>query len=183
MFVKTHNASLLVEGVPLMTPEVTAGAIYIVRDPRDIAVSYSRHLGRSLDATIAFMADPEAATGGTDVKVYERLSSWSIHVHFWTRNPNPLLHVIRYDDMLAAPEATFARVVRFLGEEPPADRLARAIRFSAFDELRRQETGEQVHRAPAGSRRTVLPLRPRRRVARRAHRRSAEPASSATMPR
>jgi hypothetical protein len=139
VFVKTHNASLLVEGVPLMTPEVTAGAVYIVRDPRDIAVSYSRHLGRSLDETIAFMADPEAATGGTDVKVYERLSSWSIHVHFWTRNPNPLLHVIRYDDMIAAPSETFAGVIRFLGEEPPADRLQRAIRFSAFDELRRQE--------------------------------------------
>ena len=63
VFVKTHNALILVEDAPLITPEVTAGAIYIVRDPRDIAVSFSRHRGRSIDDTIAFMADPEAATG------------------------------------------------------------------------------------------------------------------------
>ena len=139
VFVKTHNASVLVEGVPLMTPAVTAGAIYIVRDPRDIAVSYARHRGRSLDDTIAFMADPLAATGGTDDKIYERLSSWSVHVHFWTRHPHPLRHVMRYEDMIAAPETAFAELVRVLGQEPPADRLARAVTFSAFRELQAQE--------------------------------------------
>ena len=80
VFVKTHNARLQVEGVPLITPEVTAGAIYVVRDPRDIAVSFSRHLGRSIDDTIAIMADPDAATGGTDTQIYERHGSWSQHV-------------------------------------------------------------------------------------------------------
>jgi len=149
VFVKTHNASLVVEGVPLVTPEVTAGAIYIVRDPRDIAVSYSRHLGRSVDETVAFMADPEAATGGTDQKVFERLSSWSVHVHFWTRNPNPLLLVLRYEDMIAAPAAAFGTVIRFLGEEPPEQRLTRAIRFSAFEELSRQEHASGFVERPA----------------------------------
>ena len=149
VFVKTHNASLVVEGVPLVTPEVTAGAIYIVRDPRDIAVSYSRHLGRSVDETIAFMADQNAATGGTDHKVYERLSSWSVHVHFWTRNPSPMLLVLRYEDMIAAPESAFGAVIRFLGEAPPGPRLTRAIRFSAFDELSRQEQARGFVERPA----------------------------------
>jgi hypothetical protein len=139
LFVKTHNAAVLVEGVPTVTPEVTAGAIYIVRDPRDVAISFSRHLARSLDATIALMADVEAATGGTDTKVYERLSSWSAHVHFWIRQPNPRLHVMQYEQMLAAPEQAFAEVIRFLGHTPDPARLARAIGFSAFAELRAQE--------------------------------------------
>ena len=139
VFVKTHNASLLVAGVPLLTPDVTAGAIYLVRDPRDVALSFSRHLGRAVDETIAFMADPEAATGGTDVKVYERLASWSVHVHYWTRNPNPLLLVLRYEDMVADPARCFGAVIRFLGQEPPPERLARAIAFSSFEELRAQE--------------------------------------------
>ncbi len=151
VFVKTHNASLVVEGVPLVTPEVTAGAIYIVRDPRDVAVSYSRHLGRSIDETIAFMADPGAATGGTDEKVYERLSAWSVHVHFWTRNRSPLLLVLRYEDMLADPEAAFGAVIRWLGEEPPPERLARAVRFSRFEELNRQERASGFAERPAES--------------------------------
>ncbi len=153
VFVKTHNASLVVEGVPLITPEVTAGAIYLVRDPRDIAVSYSRHLGRTLDETIAFMADPEAATGGTDEKVYERLASWSVHVHFWTRNPNSRLLVLRYDDMLEQPFETFGRVIQFaLGEAPAAARLQQAIDFSAFDVLAQQERESGFVERPAESR-------------------------------
>jgi hypothetical protein len=139
VFVKTHNAKAVVEGVPLITPEVTAGAIYIVRDPRDVLVSYSRHRGRSVDDTIAFMADPSAATGGTDAKVYERLGSWSLHVHSWTLRPDPRVLVLRYESMVQDPQAAFGPLVSWLGQDPPPERLAQAIRFSSFEELRAQE--------------------------------------------
>jgi hypothetical protein len=139
VFVKTHNARLQVAGAPLITPEVTAGAICIVRDPRDVAVSYSRHRGRSVDDTITCMADPEAATGGTDKKVYELFSAWSVHVHSWTSRPDPRVYVVRFETMIEAPHATFARLIRWLGQDPEPERLNRAIRFSTFDELRAQE--------------------------------------------
>jgi hypothetical protein len=139
VFVKTHNASLLVHGVPLVTPDVTAGAIYIVRDPRDVAISFSQHAARSIDEMIAFMANPDAAGGATDHTVYELFGSWSIHVHFWTRNPSPRLLVIRYEDMLEQPGTTFGDVIRFLGQEPPSGRLARAIAHSSFAVLSQQE--------------------------------------------
>jgi hypothetical protein len=151
VFVKTHNAALIVERAPLITQEVSAGAIYLVRDPRDIALSYSRHLGRGLDETIAFMANPEAATGGTDVKVYERLSSWSVHVHSWTRNPSQRLHVIRYDDLIEAPSETFASLLRFLGHVPDPARLDRAIANSCFAELQRQESARGFDERPEES--------------------------------
>jgi len=139
VFVKTHNARLQVEGAPIITPEVTAGALYIVRDPRDVAVSYSRHLGRSINDTIAFMADPVAATGGTDANVYEWHSSWSVNVHSWTGRPDRRIHVVQYEAMVESPEKIFGGQIRWLGQEPPPERLKRAIRFSAFDELRAQE--------------------------------------------
>jgi hypothetical protein len=139
VFVKTHNARLTVAGVPLITPEVTAGAIYVVRDPRDIAVSYSAHLGRSIDETIARMADPEAATGGTDAKVYELHSSWSAHVRSWILPPDPMIPVLRYEALAAAPEPVFGRLIAWLGQPPPPERLKRAVAFSRLAELRRQE--------------------------------------------
>ena len=151
VFCKTHNAMLAVRGVSLLTPEATAGAIYILRDPRDIAVSYSRHLGRSIDDTIAFMADTGAATGGTETKVFEMHSSWSAHVDFWTRRADPRLHVMRFEEMLASPEQAFAGLAAFLGETPAPERLARAIRFSAFDELRGQEQARGFSEQPAES--------------------------------
>jgi hypothetical protein len=139
VFVKTHNARLPVAGVPLITPQVTAGAVYIVRDPHDIAFSYSRHLGRSIDATIDRMADPEAATGVSDTLVYECHGSWSLHVQSWTQPPDRLVRVLQYEALLAAPEAGFAALIAWLGQPPPVHRLQRAIRFSAIQELRAQE--------------------------------------------
>jgi hypothetical protein len=139
VFVKTHNALLQIAGAPLITPEVTAGAIYIVRDPRDIAISYSRHRGRSIDDTIDFMANPAAATGGTDRRVYERLGSWSLHVHSWTNRPDPRVRIVRYEAMVEAPEAAFGPQIMWLGQIPPPERLNRAIRFSSFKELQAQE--------------------------------------------
>jgi len=142
VFVKTHNARLLVEGRPLITPEVTAGAIVVVRDPRDVAVSYSRHRGRPIDETIAFMADPKAMTGGTDSKILECLGSWSLHGQSWTARPDPRVHVLRYESMVDDPAAAFAPLISWLGQDPPPERLARAIGFSRFAEL---QTQEQTH--------------------------------------
>ncbi|HET6309207.1 MAG TPA: sulfotransferase domain-containing protein [Rhodopila sp.] len=139
VFVKSHNARLLVAGAPLISPEVTAGAIYIVRDPRDVVVSFSRHRGRSIDDTIAFMAAREAATGGTDKKVFELFSAWSVHVHSWTQLADPRVHVLRFETMVETPQVAFGRLIRWLGQEPEAERLDRAIRFSAFEELQGQE--------------------------------------------
>jgi len=139
VFVKTHNARLEVEGAPLITPDVTAGAIYIVRDPRDIVVSFARHRGRSIDDTIAHMADPEAATGGSNTQIYERHASWSLHVQSWTSKTDIMACVVRYEAMIASPAAVFGPVIDWLGQTPPQDRLERAIRFSALAELRAQE--------------------------------------------
>jgi hypothetical protein len=139
VFVKTHNAVLLVEGVPLLTPAVTAGSIYVVRDPRAVAVSYSHHLGLPIDETIAFMANDAAAAGNDDTHVFERLAGWSSHVLSWTQHPNPRALVLRYEDMATDPLRSFGNVVRFLGREPPPDRLERAVQFSRFEILQEQE--------------------------------------------
>jgi hypothetical protein len=151
VFVKTHNAKLVVAGAPLITPEVTAGAIYVVRDPRDVAVSYSAHLGRSIDDTIARMADPEAASGGSDAKVYERHSSWSVHVQSWTHPADPTIRVLRYEALVAAPESVFAELIGWLGQPPPPARLNQAIRFSHIAELRAQESAKGFKERVAGS--------------------------------
>ena len=151
VFVKTHNARLMVAGVPLITPSVTAGAFYLVRDPRDVAVSYSRHRGRSIDDTIAFMADPEAATGGTDTKVYERQGTWSDHVLSWTTPPSPRVRVVRYESLLESPLSTFGQQIQWLGGAPEPDRLARAVQFSSFQELRAQEQAKGFTERVAGS--------------------------------
>ncbi|HXV24461.1 MAG TPA: sulfotransferase domain-containing protein [Alphaproteobacteria bacterium] len=139
VFAKTHCAVMEDHGVPTITFEVTAGAIYVVRNPLDVAVSYAHHLGASLDDTIAYMAKPRAMTPASNNHVQELLGSWSEHVESWTTKPNRALHVVRYEDMLMKPQTAFGGIVRFLGLKPPRERLERAIARSSFRVLQEQE--------------------------------------------
>ncbi len=152
VFVKTHNANLSLHGVPLCTPSVTAGAIYIVRDPRDVALSYAAFTGRDVDEIIDFMGQEGAANASDGVQVFELLSSWSAHALSWVAAPRRLL--VRYEDLLAGPERAFGRIVRFLGAADAAaepERLSRAIAFSSFSTLAGQETKEGYRAgSPAG---------------------------------
>lgn len=138
VFVKTHNANLAVHGIKLCTPECTQGAVYIVRDPRDVALSYAAHTGRDVDDIIALMGNEAAANATDAAQVFELLCSWSGHVLSWVAAEKRLL--VRYEDLLAEPERYFARIIRFLGTgEVDAARLQRAIKFSSFHELSAQE--------------------------------------------
>ena len=139
VFVKTHSLLAEDQGVPLITMDRTAGAIYVVRNPMDVAVSLTHHLGITIDQTIELMADPNGRSFADPVNVEQLFGSWSLHVHSWTHAPSPSLHVIRYEDMLTKPMTAFKGVAAFLGLDPTQDRLTTAIEFSSFDVLRAQE--------------------------------------------
>lgn len=139
VFVKTHHFLGERDGVPLHNMDVTAGAIYIVRNPLDVVLSMVPHFGVSLDEAIAILADENAGTRPSDAHVPEHYASWSTNVKSWTQAPNPQLLVLRYEDLLDKPRANFKRVVNFLGLKPSSERLERAIRFSSFKVLKAQE--------------------------------------------
>ena len=63
---KVHDAFVrLPDGRPLFPPQVSLRAVYLVRNPLDVCVSFAHHLGiTDLDAMIASMADPTYAFGG-----------------------------------------------------------------------------------------------------------------------
>jgi hypothetical protein len=139
VFVKTHNASVSFLGYPLMHQDLTAGAIYIVRNPLDVCISLSHHYGTDLDTTVNILADPSIGSKTNDKIVYEVHKSWSIHVDSWTNPLRPGLAVLRYEDMLNNPIKTFSGLTRFLGLNPPRQRLERAIERASFKTLRQQE--------------------------------------------
>jgi hypothetical protein len=150
VFVKTHNANLEIHGAALCTAEYTAGAVYILRDPRDLAVSYAAYLGVGVDAAVRFMGQAGAANRGTEQQVFEFLGSWSAHVESWAAQPNTL--VLRYEDLLNDPVAGFGKVIGFIGDGVvEKERLRRAVGFSEFATLAGQEAAQSYGAAgPAG---------------------------------
>lgn len=153
VMVKTHNALVEVAGTPMITQALTAGALYVVRNPLDIALSYAHHLGCPVDDIIALMETNGFETPASETHVPEHHSDWSSHVESWTRWVHPGLHVVRYEDMGRRPGPTFRAIAAFLGVKPPRERLERAVRHSSFRALRAQEDAQGfVERTPAQAR-------------------------------
>lgn len=139
VFVKTHHFLGEIDGMPLITMEHTAGAIYMVRNPLDVALSYANHFGVSMDQTIAELANDGTGSKPSDRNARQYYGSWSLNVKSWTQQEVPTLHVVRYEDMQDRAFETFARVAQFLGLNPPNERLERAIANSSFGALQAQE--------------------------------------------
>ncbi|MFO1270412.1 MAG: sulfotransferase domain-containing protein [Rubrivivax sp.] len=142
---KIHDAySVADDGSPLAGRGAGRRAVYIVRNPLAVAVSYAHHRDCSVDEAIDLMADPEHALAGDAEgvrgQVRQRLHSWSGHVRSWTGAPGLDLHLLRYEDMALQPGRAFRGVARFLGLPFDVARVAKAVRFAGFDELARQET-------------------------------------------
>ncbi|MDX1710983.1 MAG: sulfotransferase domain-containing protein [Rhodovibrionaceae bacterium] len=149
--VKTHNCIGKEGETNLITPHATAGAIYVVRNPLDVAVSYAHHFDIEQDEAIRQLNN-RIQVIGVDNEEYAPscLGDWAGHVRSWMTAPGLRLHVLRYEDMHARPDETFASVVRFLEMPVEPERMKRAIELSDFKALRQQEQAGGFQEAPEG---------------------------------
>ncbi len=144
LYMKTHDAwSRTDRSEPLFPPDVTAGVIYILRNPLDMAMSCANHWGVDVEKSVANLCDPEFAIArtlnGLANQLRQRLGSWSTHVRSWVDESGLPLHLIRYEDLRRDPEKIFGEAVRFCGLPFDATRLQKAVAFSGFGELQKQE--------------------------------------------
>jgi aryl sulfotransferase len=154
LYCKIHDACHLTpSGEPLIPPAATRGAIYVARDPRAVAVSYSHHSGRALDATITRMGSDATMDGsprGLSRWLPQRLMRWSDHVESWLTAPFPV-HLVRYEDMLADPHAAFAGIAAFLGLACDRAAIAAAVEATAFSRLQEKERSAGFTEKPWGA--------------------------------
>ena len=148
-FVKTHNHRAKAFGVGLIPPALTRSAIYILRNPLDMVLSYGRQYGQTPDFAAAAIGRSDNSIAGANGTVPQFLGSWSRHVKSWVRCRDFPVLVLRYEDMQADAEAAFTRVLKHIGIPPDPERVTRAVHFSSFDELRKQEEATGfVERSP-----------------------------------
>lgn len=124
-------------------PAATRAAVHLARDPRDVAVSWAHHSGRSIEQSIAFMADSAAVLARSKPGIPapalpQPLLSWSGHAESWfAADPAPL--TIRYEEMLADMRGMVEKVAAHCGFSPSAAALDRAVAATRFDRLQAQE--------------------------------------------
>jgi hypothetical protein len=138
-FIKTHLSVARIDGYPTINFDITLAAIYVVRNPLDVVVSYAHFAGREIDQIIEQMAAAAARSYVSESSVYEFIGSWTTHVASWMSVSHRPVYVMRYEDVLQAPSKVFGGLARFLRLAPSPEQLKAAIEKSSFSEVSKQE--------------------------------------------
>ena len=160
-FVKAHDGYTQTRnGEPMMGgPEAAAGAILFVRDPRDVAPSLANHQSCTIDEAIAMMRDPASTFCGQarvqTSQLRQRLLGWSGFAASWLDQSDVPVHLVRYEEMHAAPVPTLRAALHFAGWPVDVATVERAVGFASIDEMQRQEGAAGFGEAPRPANRKV----------------------------
>jgi hypothetical protein len=136
--------------------------IYVVRDPRDVAVSfYFYNLkvrvipdGYSMDEFVTrFVA-------ASVVPYADRVGCWQDHVLSWVRLREGALgfSLVRYEDLLVDPARELTNVAPMLGIDPTASRIERAVALSSASYMQSLEKKQSKQWATTKDSRQDIPF-------------------------
>jgi len=119
-FLKTHNTLIEFEGYKFTSPKQTKGAIYIVRDPRNVVLSMSHHYSLTYEESFEKMINNEASllekTFNNDHSNFTFLGSWSNHYKSWRDNNKFKVLFLKYEDFEENAEKEFKKILSFIYE-------------------------------------------------------------------
>ncbi|MDC1054723.1 sulfotransferase domain-containing protein, partial [Alphaproteobacteria bacterium] len=126
-FLKTHSCLVSVKNNFFTSENITKGFIYVIRDPRDVCISWAKHSNYSIDDSINFLCNRLSILKWLNTSKYSELpkeifplslvSSWGEHVKSWTNNN---MHVpkliIKYEDLITNKEVIIRQIKDFFNE-------------------------------------------------------------------
>ena len=148
-YLKTHNAMCTINKHKFTNAENTLGAIYIVRDPRDVLISYSYFLNRSIDEILKKMTSNDSYEGAElKNKFYKKslLGSWSSHYNSWKKLDGVKTILVKYEEMIENPHSTFLKVLIYLKNltniKIDEKKINDTIKQTSFENLKNLELKE-----------------------------------------
>ncbi|MEQ8770176.1 MAG: sulfotransferase domain-containing protein [Phycisphaerales bacterium] len=134
----------------------TAGAIVLVRHPRDVLLSSlnfhrvvgSQVAGKTGAAKTAFddadYVRTFIAKGGDPGYEHAGYGSWERNLRSWTDALEHPKLIVKYHELRADPTQGLAAMLEFLGEQVDPDRVGRAVAAASFDSMRALEVREKT---------------------------------------
>ena len=155
-YLKSHEAYIKNEqGNWLLPQKINYKAIYLVRNPLDVCVSYVHHGGKTnYNRTIEFMCGHLKPTIGKTNQFSHYIGSWSENIESWLKNfPNEQLLVVKYEDMLSNSLETFSKITKFIGLNYSTKQIQKALELSSFKNLQEIEAQTPFSEKPIKSER------------------------------
>lgn len=151
-FVKTHNCLLPFKGNEFTSRNETLGAIYIVRDPRNVITSITHHYSINYEKALDYMLDNDCSllekSFDQDYSNFTYLNSWSNHYRSWKNNKNFQILFIKYEDIKKNKEDTFKKIILFVEKITKKNsklnekKFLNSIKSTNFSNLKNKELNE-----------------------------------------
>jgi len=134
--------------------------IYIVRDPRDVALSYYDFQRKYMQIEDAYPLEQYVDDFVNGKLISIGWGTWGENVASWmyTRGKRKNFLLLRYEDMIKDTAFELARVAKFLGIDPIPSRLQHAIEQSSADRMRALEKLEEDQWVATKNRRKDIPF-------------------------
>jgi hypothetical protein len=113
IFLKTHHSCIKFKENYFTNKHISKGIIYIVRDPRDVVISYSKHAGISIEKQIELIKKQSSYLyQSSNNNVHGVLLPWDQHIESWRRLEVPKIF-IKYEDMLTNTAGIIYKLINF----------------------------------------------------------------------
>ena len=117
IFLKTHSSFCkLLDKYNFSDLKNSIGVIYIVRDPRNVVMSFANHVNKTYDETAQYLVQEKTVNSDKgETKVY--VGSWSLNYNSWKvfKSYNKYL-LIKYEDLILNTENVFKEILFFIKE-------------------------------------------------------------------
>ena len=139
LILKAHAANIMVHDVRLIPPQLTQSVVLIIRDPRDVALSYARHSEESIETIIDVMLSDDARIGGEGKLIASYTMSWRDHLRSYITDSRINVAVVRYEDLQANTLKAFTAILKHFGIEADEERAQRAVENCELSKMKSQE--------------------------------------------
>tara|TARA_B100000161_G_scaffold200793_1_gene146587 strand:+ start:64 stop:933 length:870 start_codon:yes stop_codon:yes gene_type:complete len=155
-FLKTHHVNCKINGFNFSNHKNTLGAIYIVRDPRNVITSIQYHWSKSIEDSQKFIFDDQkwigvnwddkrpdlVASDKKNTNFPTLIGSWKSHYNMWKQMQKNFL-LIKYEDLIDNPIKEFSKIIRFIEKilkfKIDDKKIAKAVENNKFKKLKDQE--------------------------------------------
>ena len=154
-FLKTHSSLFNIDNNHFTNLDCSLGAIYIVRDPRNVVSSFARHFSCSIKEASSTMINGHAIGTDTDGYGIQYIGSWKYNFNSWKSFKSPKKYLlIKYEDLVNNTEETFLEIFNFINKLNKSNlivdkkRLSNVLKSCDFELLKKKEANEGFIEAP-----------------------------------
>ncbi len=150
-FLKTHNAFGAVNKNQFTDNLNSIGAIYIIRDPRNVITSLKNHYELDSDQALKWMINENNYVYDTHnfdkdgYSDFQFVSSWSTNYKSWMAQKKIPVKIVKYEDLLNQTFYIFKDIVDFINkttnnsEKIDKNKLKNSVNSTFFSKLKKNE--------------------------------------------